>query len=163
MRTLPWYLIGLVLLAGCQQRTAMELLGTWEGRPDTSAARAEREEERYGKRDSSVESVGLLTESTVTDWENYDVGVTLDFQSRSEVSLTMSGEEQSVSGSWKMVQSGPVACTIAIETPTGEGDTPELRRYKLELDQDGGELKGFLMREVGADRSLGTLYFRRAE
>jgi hypothetical protein len=44
-------LAGLLLAVsvGCQQRVASQLLGRWEGRADTAAARAAREAEKYGE------------------------------------------------------------------------------------------------------------------
>ena len=147
-------------LAGCQQRTASKLLGKWEGIPDTAAARQAREAEKYG--DPPAEDQADDS-SPVTDWEAYDIKVQLDFASRTDVKLALDNGLEPVAGTWHMVQAGPTACTIEIETPTSGENAPELRRFKLELDDRDGKLQGFLMSEVGADRGLGALYFRRAK
>lgn len=160
-RTVTLLLLCLSTLVGCQQRTASKLIGKWEGTPDTSEARQLREAEKYG--DALDEEPTETDPDSVTDWEAYDIRVALNFSSRSEVSLSLDNGPNPVAGTWNMVQAGPTACTIEIETPTSDDDAPELRRFKLELDERDGELLGFLLSEVGADRGLGALYFRRAD
>ncbi len=154
-------LLGLCTFAGCQQRIATSLLGKWEGVPDTAAARQSREAEKYG--DKSDPGAPESKAKPPTDWEAYDIRVVLDFVSRSDVKLSLDNGSQPVEGTWNMVQAGPVACTIEIETQTAEDGGAELRRYKLELDERDGQLYGFIMTELGADRGLGALYFRRAD
>ena len=73
-------------------------------------------------------------------------------------------------GSWSIVSTSPTGCTIEVETDRSaiktESEQPPAtvrRRFQLDLDEREGECIGFLLREVGADRQLGALYFRRPE
>ena len=145
---------------GCQQRVATLLAGKWEGRPDTAAERENREAEKYGDR-AVVASESTATVRDATDWEAYDISITIEFVSRSEIKFALQGETEPVEGTWSILQSGPSGCTIEVKTPTGVESTVQLRRYRLELDQRENELHGFLLTEVGADRGLGALYFER--
>ena len=150
----------LASLVGCQQRTANELLGSWEGRPDSAAARQQREAEKYGDQTPDGKEPDPSSE-TPSDWEAYDVAITMEFVSRTELAFSLTGDSSPVEGSWKMLQAGPSSCTIEVTSPTGAEGSDELRRFHLELDQREGALHGFLLSEVGADRGLGALYFSR--
>ncbi|NOY41806.1 MAG: hypothetical protein GXP26_08225 [Planctomycetes bacterium] len=162
----------LVLLgaSGCQPRAAGELLGRWEGHPDTAAARAEREKKKYGQV-PGLESAEDKTTDTVssTDWEQYDVTVHFDFQSAHRLEMSLEGNGDILAGDWHIIASTPAVCTIEVTTdpPTSQTGSKTLaeeepRRFDLELDRRDGECVGFLLSEAGADRQLGTLYFRRA-
>ena len=152
----------LVFSSGCQQRVANLLLGEWVGQPDTATERERREAEKYGDELNEEESSDSTAKKDLsTDWEAYDVTVTLDFVSRTDISFAMDGTGKPVAGTWSILQSGPSDCTIEVKTPTGRDGTEELRRYRLELDQRDGDLHGFLLTEVGSDRNLGALYFQR--
>lgn len=153
----------LLAASGCQQRVANQLLGEWQGQPDTTEQRELREAEKYGDKPEKEDSqTSPAKDDTPTDWEAYDVAVSMNFVSRTEVSIAIDGNAQPVSGTWNILQSGPSDCTIEVKTPTGKEGAEELRRYRLELDLREGDLHGFLMTEVGADRTLGALYFQRA-
>lgn len=141
---------------GCQSRTVGHLLGRWEGRPDTAAGRAERDAERYG--DTAPPTVSQLSK---TDWENYDLVVSLEFVDRERIELALSDGSEPVAGEWSIISTSPIGCTIEVDTA---GESPESRvrrQFQLELDERDGVCVGFTMREVGADRQLGALYFRR--
>ena len=157
---------------GCQQRTVGELLGDWEGRPDTAAARAEREAEKYGKRlqasDDAPAAGGEQPAEAATDWEQYDVTLRMKFVNHDQLEISLDGDPNPVEGTWKVISVTPAECTIEVETPGGESlaedASPEVvrRRFQLTLDRRDGECVGFVMREAGADRGLGAIYFRRA-
>ncbi len=160
----------LVLLSanGCQPRAVGELLGRWEGHPDTAAARAEREKKKYGLV-PNIEAVDHKATDSVTntDWERYDVTVYFDFLSAHRLEMSLEGNEDIQTGNWRIVASTPAGCTIEVRTDrpseqTGNKTSDEPRRFELELDKREGKCVGFLLSEAGADRRLGTLYFRRA-
>ncbi len=164
---LMWCLLVLFSVSGCRQQTANQLLGRWEGHPDTAAARSEREQKQYGGQNAG----GTSRETApATDWERYDAIVYFDFQSAERLEMSLDGDEKIRSGRWQIVTSTPAACTIEVRTDSsGELDVDgalaesTLRRFELELDERGGECIGFLLSEVGADRQLGALYFRRVD
>ncbi|MBX3425663.1 MAG: hypothetical protein KF688_08290 [Pirellulales bacterium] len=177
MSALRLSLLVLIPLAGCGHGPARTLEGTWVGKPDTVAARGERDENKY--RELVAASGGLTIDgdddasarppALVTDWERHDVEVTLDLQANQRVRLAINGavDGAPVEGTWKIVESGPAGVVIEIVTPAapeGAGDPePVRRRFELGLDQRSDGLDGFTLHEVGADRRLGALYFRRAE
>ena len=104
----------------------------------------------------------------MTDWENYDLSVSLDFVDHGRVELSISGGAaaeglEPVSGKWHVLSTTPIGCTIEVET-AGENSAAVVRRkFELIFDEREGECVGFTLREVGADRQLGMLYFRRPE
>jgi len=161
--------------SGCKQRVAGELLGRWVGVPDTAAARAERESQKYGEVTSEGEEVvpESVASKIATDWESFDLSVALDFVDYERVEMTLSGESvaaglEPVSGKWHIVSTSPVGCTIEVETAgaAGEGEKSAAavhRHFQLNLDEREGECVGFTLMEVGADRQLGMLYFHRPE
>lgn len=154
--------LALLSVTGCQQRIANELIGKWEGRPDTATEREKREAEKY--EDQQEETAKSDSEGDLpTDWEAYDVAVAIEFVNRTDIKVSLGSEAEPVVGTWSMLQSGPSGCTIEVKTPTGEEGAEELRRYRLELDQRKDQLHGFMLTEVGADRGLGALYFKRPE
>jgi hypothetical protein len=155
-----WSILLLLLGAlGCQQRTTARLLGEWVGRPDTAAARALRESEKFG--DDRPSGTLDTSSETITDWQQVDIGVKVHFVSTTQLEMSLEDGAQPQSGNWHVLEATPVVCTIEVETATGEGESAELRRFQLELDELDGELVGFLLTEVGADRQLGALYFSR--
>jgi len=168
------WLAGLLLLAlvgvsGCQQRAANKLLGKWEGRPDTAAARGERESLKYGDTSSDV-APESGDEADLTDWESYDLSVSLEFFDHKRLEMSLSDGSDSVSGQWRVVSTTPIGCTIEVETAgeaaesEGEESAAVVRRqFQLDLDELEGECVGFTLMEVGADRRLGMLYFSRPE
>jgi len=166
--------------AGCQHRDAGMLLGRWIGRPDSAAARAEREAQKYGDARPSSDAVAQLIghsdaaappeqQAGKTDWEQYDVAVLLNFVSRGRIEMSLADGTQSRSGWWRMIESGPAGCSIEVETnasktPYNGAEPGELqrRRFQIDFDLRDGACVGFLLTEAGADRQLGALYFRRA-
>ena len=154
---------------GCQQRVSSELLGQWIGRPDTAAARAQRETQRYGGPASAEEdNIPATTSPRKTDWESFDVVVALNILSSSELEMSLEGGSEPRRGSWRILDISTTGCTIEIQTESktelnasGDAGQTTNRRFDLELDQREGELVGFLMTEVGADRELGAIYFSR--
>lgn len=160
-----WLFLLLLLGAvGCQQRTAAKLLGEWVGRPDTAAARAQREAEEYGDT-RSADQPGALQETSeiVTDWQKVDVGVKFRFVSRTQLEMSLADGTEPRSGTWQVLETSPTGCTIEVESDTGPEQSAELRRFKLKVDERDGTLTGFLLTEMGADRQLGALYFRRPQ
>jgi len=193
-----WLAISAVLLlfssVGCQQRAASKLQGRWEGRPDTSAARAKRESERFAKTTVDLtghDSTGHVSGDKVsvgqelagqkradqnrvggasdlaqlTDWENYDVTILIDFVSSERLEMSLVGGKQPQSGSWKVVSTSPAGCAIEVQTEAeganGEKPTRVRRRFELLLDERDGTCVGFLLTETGADRQQGAIYFQR--
>ena len=166
---------------GCGLNGAAELQGKWIGTPDNAAAQAEREAAKYNELVAATNPADAAEETEqdgprrpvmVTDWEHYDVTVTLEFLDARRVRLTAACDVAGspVEGEWKIVESGPAGVVIEVITPgdaTGEPDgetaRPVRRRFELGLDRRESGLVGFTFNEVGADRRLGTLYFRRAE
>ncbi len=172
---------------GCQQRTASTLQGRWAGRPDSAALRSQREAGKYGEvatddarangpKDISGSGLagsgsaggGSATKKSapvqITDWENYDVSVFFDFVSSERLEMSLDGE-QPRSGSWKIVSTSPVGCTIEVQTEKesveGENASVERRQFELLFDEREGTCVGFLLTEAGADRQQGALYFQR--
>lgn len=145
--------------AGCQQRVAGKLVGTWVGRPDTTAARAEREAEKYGKRPDS-EHPG--TNGDATDWEAYDIEVRFDFVDQKHLNLSLADGSEPMSATWRVLETSPAGCLIELVTSGQEGKS-EVRQFELEIDEREGTIIGFLLMESGADRQLGALYFTRIE
>ena len=162
-RTVGCWLVSLLLLSqiGCQQRTAASLLGEWVGRPDTTEARTRREAEKYGDNPSPEWQAG--TTDTITDWQQVDVAVRFNFVSRSQLEMSLADGSEPHSGTWRVLETSPTGCAIEVDTPTGPEQSAELRRFQLEFDKRDGEVVGFLLSEMGADRQLGALYFRRSE
>lgn len=169
-------------LAGCGLGAADELTGRWVGVPDTSAARAQREAAKYQElvaasggdasatsADSAAPAAGgdrPQRPAVVTDWEQFDVEVALDFVDSDTVRMQISGEAtgEPVVGQWKVVESGPAGLVIEVRTPgVGDAAPPVRRRFEIELDRREQGVVGFTLNEVGADRRLGSLYFRRAK
>jgi len=150
-------LLLLIGAIGCQQRVGSKLLGTWIGQPDTATARAEREAEKYGDKPASNH------QQPETDWQQYDIVLKFDFVSRESLEMSLGDGSEPRSATWSVLDTSPTGCTIEVETSTGAGNSAELRRFQLEIDERDGECIGFLLSEVGADRRLGAIYFRRAE
>ncbi len=168
------HFIALLLLinsSGCQQRLASKLQGSWEGRPDSVAARAEREAEKYGDAPAGSATVGSATQAgelvAVTDWENYETRILLDFLNDERLEMSLAGDKQSLSGAWEIISTSPAGCTIEVETSldarAGEAPVVERRRFDLLLDEREGTCVGFQLTETGADPQLGALYFRRPQ
>lgn len=154
----------LLSTAGCQQRTVANLLGEWVGRPDTAAARAEREAKKYGDKHSADQRPASQERpETVTDWQQVDIGVKFHFVSHTELEMSLADGTEPFSGTWQVLETSPSGCTIEVETATGPEQSAELRQFQLEMDEREGALIGFLLTEVGADRQLGALYFRRPQ
>ena len=160
----------LVALTGCNGGVVDQLQGGWMGRPDTAAAVAAREAERFGEQPTD-EDLG-----PPTDWEQYDVGVRLEFVDETHVEMSLADGSQPVEGTWQVVESSPSGWIIEIETSpaddkkpidssnTAAADTPakgECRRFNVEPDYQDGHCTGFRLSELGADRQLGAMYFRR--
>jgi len=161
-------LSAVLVLGGCQQRTVGQLLGKWVGSPDTAAARADREAQKYGE--TSAQGKGQAIEpDRITDWERYDQSVSLHFVDHERLEMSLSGGSgtdeskpggvESLTGKWRVVSTTPIGCTIEVETE--DGTTVVRRQFQLDWDEQEGQCVGFTWIEVGADRQLGTLYFCR--
>lgn len=168
----PWLVLCLLLLvtAGCQQRTAGRLHGRWIGKPDSVAAKAAREAEKYGdspEQTSDDPNAERAQRKPATDWEGFDVQVELNFLNGSALELALGGADSKVAGRWSIIETSPTGCTIEVTTeePAQEGErvVSERRRFELLFDERDGELVGFELSEVGADRQVGALYFQRAK
>ena len=171
---MPRLLIAILLLisaVGCQQRTSSKLQGRWAGRPDSAASLARREAEKYGELPEKSSPKGSATKTDtppqLTDWENYDVTILLDFLSSDRIEMSLDGE-QAKSGTWEIISTSPAGCTIEVQTKqesdtknNPEETTRERRQFELLLDERDGKCVGFLLTEVGADRLQGALYFQR--
>ena len=164
-----FWLAGLLLLiaslSGCQQRAANKLLGKWEGRPDTAAARSERESLKYGAT-SSEATPKTSEQEIVTDWESYDLTVSLDFSDLQQLEMALSDGSSPIAGGWRVVSTSPIGCTIEVETDgeskEGEETPSKVRRqFQIDFEERESGTAGFTMMEVGADRRLGMLYFTR--
>ncbi len=155
-------LLLLISAVGCQQRTASKLLGTWIGQPDTATARAERESKKYGDRPLE-DNPASNPQQSETDWQRFDVVVKFNFVSRDSLEMSLGDGSEPRSATWSVLETSLTGCTIEVETSTGADDSAERRRFQLEMDEHNGTCTGFLLSEVGADRQLGALYFRRPE
>lgn len=170
-------LLALFCSGGCTQRAASQLLGRWQGRPDSAETRAARDAQKYGDEVASAEATPAGTTPTAegtadsvteldqtTDWEEFDVTIVMDFVSSDRVEMTLGGE-QPVVGTWKVLSTTPSGCTIEVETEGVSGEDgdkqPVRRRFELLLDEREGTLVGFQLSEAGADAQLGALYFQR--
>ena len=170
---------------GCQQQTASKLRGKWIGRPDTAAARAARDAERFHQSVSEKSSADVQDRNDEkTEWERFDVAVAWDFVSHETVEMSLADGSQALKGDWKIVRTSPIGCTVEIlanevlmdETLTHKGgresgrkereldNRKQVRRqFEIELDERDGKCIGFLLSEAGADRQLGTIYFHRPD
>lgn len=162
----------LICCAGCQQRASNTLLGRWVGQPDTAEIRAKRESAKYGD-EKPAESVletnlagddGSATGARVTDWENYEATIVMEFVSSERLEMTLNGE-QPLEGVWKVIATNPTGCVIEIETKSESSadskSSAVRRRFELLFDQREGTTVGFQLSESGADPQLGALYFKR--
>ena len=154
--------------------TGQQAAGPLEGRPDSAASLASREAEKYGdiQADNAHAEKGSATQTEitkpVTDWENYDVTILMNFLSSDRLEMSLDGE-QPRSASWKVVSTSPAGCMIEVQTKTeaAKGEAPaadptiERRQFELLLDEREGACVGFLLTEAGADRLQGALYFQR--
>ena len=103
-------LLLLVGSAGCQQRVSHKLLGRWEGHPDSAQQRAVREAEKYGDEITAAGTSGTDDEAVqVTDWEQYDVKIVMDFVSSDRLEMTLDGG-QPLAGAWRVVAQSPAGC-----------------------------------------------------
>lgn len=182
-------LLAAVLLpgAGCNVGTvSQQLVGKWRGRPDTFQEKRSREIDqrvvaapdgeapaRAADARAAASSVdqgaasppGESSPTRVsTDLEAFDFEVLLEFRSDGGVVMTLDGGDP-VKGAWRVVSSEAGQSIIEIVAtraePNGqEGAEPEKRRYQLEMTPDG---QAFTLREEGADRQYGWLYFERIE
>ena len=155
--------IALVGSSGCQQRLAAKLRGEWIGQADTAGRRAAREAKIFGDQSSLEADLSTGDRQSLTDWERYDIAVKFDFVDHTQLEMSLADGSQPLTGAWKVLETSPTGCTIEVETMTGTDESAELRRFQLEMDERNGTLDGFLLTEVGADRGLGSLYFRRPE
>jgi hypothetical protein len=144
--------------AGCQPRMASQLQGRWQGRPDSAVQRAQRDAVKYGDPEAAATPQQV---AAVTDWQQYDVTVGLDFLSEQRLEMSLEGA-QAQAGTWKIVSESPAACTIEVQTETTAASQIERRRFNLLLDERDGVVVGFQLTEEGADPQLGALYFQRA-
>ena len=62
----------------------------------------------------------------VTDWEKYDVAISMDFVSTDRLEMTLDGG-QPVSGNWKVLSTSPTGCTIEVTTAAANSEqaTPQ--------------------------------------
>ncbi|MCA9260981.1 MAG: hypothetical protein KDA61_17320 [Planctomycetales bacterium] len=170
----------LLATIGCGQRGANELVGKWKGRPDTAEWRAQRDQMRFGSGVTDEASVAPARADAPTDWESYDVSVSLEFIDRKRARMQMN-DAPPVEAQWSVVQQGPASVVVEFataaraedEAPRGGTDGVDdsaterrdsatvRRRFELLTDRRDGTLEGFVFAEVGADRRLGTLYFER--
>ena len=91
------------------------------------------------------------------------MAVKFDFVDHTQLQMSLADGSQPLAGGWKVLETSPAGCIIEVETATGPDESAELRRFQLEMDERNGTLDGFLLTEVGADRGLGALYFRRPD
>jgi len=158
----------LIATTGCQQRVASKLAGEWVGQPDTADGRSARDAEKYGDQ-SAGQPTDASTKprdaSRVSDWENYDVTVEINFQTGNRLEMSLADGDQPRTGRWTVVSTAPTSCIIEVvtepENTTKEAPDPVRRRFELLLDERDGECVGFTMTEVGADRLQGAMYFQR--
>lgn len=153
----------LLTITGCQQQIAGGLLGTWIGRPDTAAARADREAKKYGNPSESADTQHPDAAKAPTDWEAYDVELRFEFVDHQHLNMSLANGSEPIAATWRVLETSPTGCMIEVVTPGKEGQgRAEVRHFELEMDERNGELVGFLLTESGADRQLGAIYFSRA-
>lgn len=153
-------------LAGCQATPQGELLGTWVGRPDTDAARAAREAERFGNAPTEATLTEGEPADRVTQWQRFDVALRLEFLNRAEARLQLD-DRPPQEALWRLSAVGPASAVLELDVPSAaaaDDVAPRVvrRRFDLLFDRTAGRLTGFTLTEVGADRNLGALYFQRA-
>ncbi len=162
---------GLCFAVGCQQQVSSQLLGRWVGQPDTAAARAARDQQKYGSSGvADPAAQQFVRERPPTDWEQYATEIRLHFINKNTVEMSLADGSQPISGTWEVLGTSPVGCTIQVSTPRSSGseqspaeNSSQLRRFEVELNEQDGECVGFLLYEAGADRQLGAVYFRRPD
>ncbi|TWT31062.1 hypothetical protein KOR34_44360 [Posidoniimonas corsicana] len=176
-RPLP-LLLCTALLCGCGPASTSQLLiGKWEGRPDSLAAKRERNPiptaPGYIPREvtrpvsaeekEAAEKLAAMQPSEQTDLEAFNFTVLLEFLPQDQVVMSLNGG-QPIKGSWKVLSTdvGVSLIELVDGVPTqAEGDDlPQLtkRRFLLELNDLGD---AFTLREEGVDPRFGWLYFQR--
>ena len=177
-RPLPILLLSCVLLGGCGPATTPQLLlGKWEGRPDSLAAKRERNpiptapgyQTRHeaqpvsADEQQAAEKLAALQPSERTDLEAFDFTVMLEFLPKNQVVMSLNGEQQ-IRGSWKVLSTDVGVSQIELvdgvpsENEDDAQDDLTKRRFLLELNAAGD---AFTLREEGVDPRFGWLYFRR--
>ena len=178
---------GLLLMSGCYESDAGRLQGRWRGTPDTAAARAQRKAKRLQKAGKAVQtdssqpnkskSKGDRPRQPLSDWEQFDFFVLLDFVDQRKVRISLGDQGEPVEGSWQVIESSGDRVTIQIKsdspvidgkqaTPDGSsdaasGDTRRDRQFVIRFE--GKKKECFTMTEDGADPLQGRLFFQRAD
>lgn len=150
---LHWLLAGLSLTAsGCfAPPLGVQLVGRWEGVPDTAVLRAER---AAATTEASIVSPPAPN-AEATDLEAFQFRIMLDLAAAGGLEMTLDGVRK-LKGRWRVVSRFGDRAVIELATAGSGGE--EQRRFDLRL---GPGAEWFTLREEGADPQFGQLYFRR--
>lgn len=176
-----WFsLLFLLGALGCGPATTSQaLIGAWEGRPDTVAAKRARnpiptapgyeelaESDTPAKSTEADDELESLQPSEQTYLEAYDFAVLIEFKANGLVAMQMNGG-QLINGVWRVLSTDVGVSIIEIidGVPPEDGEEPTeaalpltRRRFSLELDKGN---HGFTLREEGVDPRFGWLHFKR--
>ncbi|MEN1679053.1 MAG: hypothetical protein AAGJ46_05640 [Planctomycetota bacterium] len=135
----------------------VQLLGEWEGVPDTAELRAERA--ALAAETAVVSPPAENTEAT--DLEAFALRIAIDFSPDGQLEMALN-EASKLAGRWRVVsQFGDRAVVELAVNADGEGNESlggEQRRFDLRMGPDSA---WFTLREEGADPMFGQLLFRR--
>ena len=153
-------------LLGCGSDLSGEFSGVWIGKHDAAAMKRLREggDPNVGELDDAPAAENRAEK---TDWEHYDAVVRMDLGRAHRVRLESSVSDRVIEGQWQITDATPGAVLVEITAPAdgaasdSDGENLVRRRFELEPHRKDGKLIGFVLREDGADRRLGALYFQR--
>lgn len=156
--------------SGCGGAARRELVGRWEGRPDSAQAYQSRQEAAAAAAavDGADEIAALAARALAsppfpdpTQLEQYEVRVTLDLARDGSATMWLGDGRERLSGLWVVTPVDEHQSILQIATQPDDDQQPaERRRFEIRWDADR---EGFTLREEDADAQLGWLYFRKVK
>ncbi len=131
-----------LLLTGCSSAALQSsLVGKWRGKPETSAARGEREQARLValQQAAGIEGEGAAEKPMPlppTDLEQFEFEITMDLARDGTAKMSLGGAEART-GTWRIVATDPNGATLELALPEQPKADPIRRRFELPLHQRG--------------------------
>ncbi len=155
-------LLAITILTGCSDAALQSsLVGKWRGKPETSAARGEREQARLValQQAAGIEGEGAAEKPMPlppTDLEQFDFEITMDLASDGTAKMSLGGADER-KGTWRIVATDPNGATLELALPEEPQADPIRRRFELRFTSE--ERTQFTLREEGADPQFGRILF----
>lgn len=156
-------LLSCLLVAACVgcsvDSLPQQLEGRWVGKPDSFADREARTPSVLSTLSPSAAADGAK-DAPATELERYQFEVMLDLRADGELAMALNqgGVDRQLAGTWQVISRvGNTATLELTQAASADSDTVQ-RRFTLTLEPGGD---GFTLREEGAEREFGWLYFRR--